>query len=249
MDNPIISFIYPWCNHDEEFLLLKPKHALYYDPIKDLFKHMSVVSNALHLDKTSPEDANQSFILQQTMECALKERDWVSVLMMMMQFNCLLEKAGQCPTDLSVELNLDFVKQNYRRLIVTRLQELKKYKSGTDLVYGEITPGLVNKFIQKANLTLSSVFIDLGSSMGQVVCQVSLTAKSLCFSMELDKAHATLTSKMVEQFKIRCSKWGGEVGIMEVEQGDMLKSPRLASILAQVNAILVTNTKFDGSRA
>ncbi|KAK0501100.1 histone methylation DOT1, partial [Armillaria luteobubalina] len=137
------------------------------------------------------------------------------------------------------------LEQSYSRLVATNFGELKKYKGGTDYVYGEILPGLVDEITSIARLTSNSVFVDLGSGVGQIVGQVSLMVGCFSYGIELDKSRAAIGKAMVENIRVRCNKWGAEIGVMEIEVGNMLNSPRVVEILGQADAVFIGNTKFD----
>lgn len=167
----------------------------------------------------------------------------------MTKFNNHLQLYDHIPPHVGSALKYKLLEQSYNRLVATKFDQLKKYKGGTDYVYGEIMPGLVDEITRIAGLTSDSVFVDLGSGVGQVVGQVSLMVGCFSYGIELDKSRAAIGKEMIDNIRIRCNKWGAEIGVMEIEAGNMLNSPRVVEILSQADAVFIGNTKFDGGRA
>jgi H3 lysine-79-specific histone-lysine N-methyltransferase len=52
---------------------------------------------------------------------------------------------------------------------------------------------------------------------------------------------------MVEQIKIRAAMWGVNIGEMELEEGDMLKSRRVDELMPKADVVLVDNKVFEES--
>ena len=55
---------------------------------------------------------------------------------------------------------------------------------------------------------------------------------------------ARLARSQLEQFKMRCKMWGVRHGEIELEEGDMLKSPRVDALVKEADVVLVNNKVF-----
>ncbi|KAK1231301.1 Nucleosomal histone H3-Lys79 methylase [Marasmius sp. AFHP31] len=139
------------------------------------------------------------------------------------------------------------LEENYQRCVGPNVQSLRRYEAFTSAVYGELTPSLVHEIVSLTKLTEESLFLDLGSGVGNVVVQASLQTGCRSFGVELMDAPAKVASEMVEQFQLRCRMWGVRCGEMEVEQGNMLKSARVNDLIKQADVVLVDNKVFEES--
>lgn len=140
------------------------------------------------------------------------------------------------------------IEENYQRCVGPHVPILKQYEAFTSTVYGELMPSLVHEIVQLTKLRENSLFLDLGSGVGNVVVQASLQTGCRSYGIELMPGPARVAREMVEQFKIRCRMWGVKVGEMELEEGDMLESKRMDELIKVADVILVDNKVFEESR-
>lgn len=140
------------------------------------------------------------------------------------------------------------IEENYQRCVGPNVQSLKQYEAFSSTVYGELMPSLVHEIIQLTGLKEDSLFLDLGSGVGNVVVQASLQTGCRSFGIELMHAPAKVARAMVKQFQIRCRMWGVAVGDMELEEGNMLQSSRVNELIPQADVMLVDNKVFEESR-
>lgn len=106
-------------------------------------------------------------------------------------------------------------------------------------------PSLSHEIIAFTGLTQDSLFLDLGSGVGNVVVQASLQTGCKSFGIEKLPEPAKIARNMLEQFKIRCRMWGVDMGEVELEEGDMLHSRRVDELMAKADVVLVDNKVFD----
>ncbi|KAJ7615106.1 histone methylation protein DOT1-domain-containing protein [Mycena polygramma] len=131
----------------------------------------------------------------------------------------------------------------YQRSVGPNVQLLKNH-SGS-LVYGEVLPRLVQEFITRTQLREDSLFLDLGSGVGNVLCQVSLQTGCRSHGIELNRPVAKIARSFVANFKARCRMWGISPGKIELEEGDMVVSGRVESLIREADVVLVNNRKFE----
>ncbi|KIK66056.1 hypothetical protein GYMLUDRAFT_1028003, partial [Collybiopsis luxurians FD-317 M1] len=87
------------------------------------------------------------------------------------------------------------------------------------------------------------LLMDLSSGVGNVVVQVVLQMGYRAYGIEL----LSVVKESVEQFKVRCRMLGVKCGKIEVEEGDILESKRVAELLPQTDVVLVDNKVFEES--
>ncbi|CAA7264669.1 unnamed protein product [Cyclocybe aegerita] len=139
------------------------------------------------------------------------------------------------------------IEETYQRTVGPNVPSLKQYEAFSSTVYGELMPSLAERIIQQTGLNEDSLFLDLGSGVGNVVVQASLQTGCTSYGIELMQHPARVANDMVEQMKMRARMWGVRVGEMELEQGDMLKSRRTDELIAKADVVLVDNKVFEES--
>ncbi|KAF7437292.1 Nucleosomal histone H3-Lys79 methylase [Pleurotus ostreatus] len=148
-------------------------------------------------------------------------------------------------TKLPKKVLMRLIEENYQRSVGPHVQSLKNYEAFSSTVYGELMPSLIYDIVQSTGLTEDSIFVDMGSGVGNVVVQASLQAGCKSFGVELMPAPAKIAERQWEQFKIRCRMWGLRAGDVELEKEDMLKSKKLVEYLPKADVVLVDNKVFD----
>ncbi|KAJ7652051.1 histone-lysine N-methyltransferase, partial [Mycena polygramma] len=139
------------------------------------------------------------------------------------------------------------IEENYQRSVGPHVQKLKQYEAFSSAVYGELMPSLVHEIIQLTKLKEDSLFLDLGSGVGNVVVQASLQSGCRSYGIELNPKPAKVARDMAAHFRVRCRMWGVKVGEIELEEGDMLTSPRVNELISQADVVLVDNKVFEQS--
>ncbi|KAJ6577112.1 S-adenosyl-L-methionine-dependent methyltransferase, partial [Mycena sp. CBHHK59/15] len=150
-------------------------------------------------------------------------------------------------TGLPKKVLMRIIEENYQRSVGPHVQKLKQYEAFSSAVYGELMPSLVHEIIQFTKLKEDSLFLDLGSGVGNVVVQASLQTGCRSYGIELNPKPAKVARDMAAHFKVRCRMWGVRVGDIELEEGDMLHSPRVNELISQADVLLVDNKVFEQS--
>ncbi|KAF8640919.1 hypothetical protein AX17_000567 [Amanita inopinata Kibby_2008] len=233
-------------------------------PDEDLLSLASVHS--------SSSASTQSFpvTLLRAVKCAINRQDGPLFLAAMARVNAVLHtlKYPRLPADLfapvpsnalqqAVErwedaglpkkVLLRVIEENYQRIVGPNVVSLKQYEAFSSTVYGELMPSLVYEIVQITGLREDSLFLDLGSGVGNVVVQASLQSGCRSFGIELMPAPAKIAREMVEQMRIRCRMWGIRMGDVELEEGNMLTSKRVDELIPQADVVLVDNKVFEES--
>ena len=150
-------------------------------------------------------------------------------------------------TGMPEKVLMRIIEENYQRAVGPNVPSLKQYEAFSSTVYGELMPSLAHEMITITNLGEDSLFLDLGSGVGNVVVQASLQAGCKSYGIELMHHPARVARDMVDQMKIRCRMWGVRIGEMELEEGDMLKSKRVDELISKADVVLVDNKVFEES--
>ncbi|TCD67455.1 Nucleosomal histone H3-Lys79 methylase [Steccherinum ochraceum] len=141
-------------------------------------------------------------------------------------------------------VRLRIIDETYQRAVWPHIAKLKQYESFSSEVYGELLPPFVSEIIRLTGLHSESLLVDLGSGVGNVVLQASLETGCKGYGIEINPGPAQIAKSQMEQFKMRCRMWGVGMGDVDLEEGDMLESPRVAAMLAKADVVLVNNKVF-----
>ena len=145
------------------------------------------------------------------------------------------------------EVLMRIVDENYQRAVGPNVKTLKKYEAFSSTVYGELMPNLSHDIIKLTKLHQESLFLDLGSGVANVVVQAALQTGCKAYGIELMPQPARVARDMVEQIQIRARMWGVNIGEIELEEGDMLKSARVDELMAKADVVLIDNKVFEES--
>lgn len=140
------------------------------------------------------------------------------------------------------------IEETYQRCVGPQVRTLKQYEAFSSEVYGELMPSLIADIIRVSGLRKDSLFLDMGSGVGNVVLQASLQTGCKSFGIEIMPAPAKIARSQLEQLKIRCRMWGVSMGDVELEEGDMLKSEKVTQLISKADVVLINNKVFLESR-
>jgi [histone H3]-lysine79 N-trimethyltransferase len=219
---------------------------------------------------SSPDDDQPRIPLLRAVQRAIHTQNGPLFLKAMEQINNLLSsfKCPQIPDDMFTPLPPNILKQtvaswtgkgipkkvllriieeNYQRSVGPNVPKLKRYEAFSSTVYGELMPTLIYEMIQITKLNENSLFLDLGSGVGNVVVQASLQAGCRSYGIELLPEPANVARNMLEHLKVRCRMWGLRFGEVELEEGNMLQSRRVDELIPKADVVLVDNKVFEES--
>jgi H3 lysine-79-specific histone-lysine N-methyltransferase len=143
---------------------------------------------------------------------------------------------------------LRIIDETYQRSVGPNIGKLNRYEAFSSEVYGELMPSFTSDIISATCLNSSSLLIDLGSGVGNVLLQASLQTGCRGYGIELMEGPADVASEQLKQFGKRCRMWGVRTGKVELEKGDMLGSKRVSELLGEADVVLVNNKVFQQSR-
>jgi [histone H3]-lysine79 N-trimethyltransferase len=135
--------------------------------------------------------------------------------------------------------------ETYQRCVGPSAMRLEKsYKVWSNEVYGELLPHLLSEIFNVTGLGPNSLFMDLGSGVGNAVLQASMLTGCTSYGIEIGKMPAQLARAQLEQMKKRCRMWGFSMGDVELEEGDMLKSEQVPEMMKKADVVLINNKVF-----
>ncbi|KAG6831644.1 hypothetical protein H0H92_008721 [Tricholoma furcatifolium] len=150
-------------------------------------------------------------------------------------------------TGIPKQVLMTIIEENYQRSVGPYVQTLKAYEAFSSTVYGELMPSLAYELIKITKLDENSLFMDLGSGVGNVCVQASLQSGCRSYGIEIQTAPAKIAREMKEHMETRCRMWGIRLGEIELEEGDMLKSARVDELIPKADVVLVDNKVFSQS--
>lgn len=152
------------------------------------------------------------------------------------------------PKGIPEKVILRIVDETYQRCVGPNIKNLHRYEAFSSEVYGELMPSFTSDIITATGLNSSSLLMDLGSGVGNVLLQASLQTGCRSYGIELLEGPADVGRQQWKQFQKRCRMWGVRTGDVELEEGDMLQSQRVSELLGEADVVLVNNKVFQQSR-
>ncbi|GAA5882312.1 hypothetical protein JCM3774_005505 [Rhodotorula dairenensis] len=134
--------------------------------------------------------------------------------------------------------------QCYDRAVGPGLDDVKKYRAFSDNVYGELLPKFMNEIFARTHLGPNSVFVDLGSGVGNCVVQAALATGAESWGFENMPHASQLARAQVAEAENRFALWGLSGGTMHVREADFCESPEVGAVLRRADVVLVNNEVF-----
>ncbi|WFD33894.1 [histone H3]-lysine(4) N-trimethyltransferase [Malassezia cuniculi] len=135
--------------------------------------------------------------------------------------------------------------QVYSRVVAAHVDRLKRYEAFSDNVYGEMLPPFLSEISREMSLGPESVFVDLGSGIGNLLLQVSMQTGCDAYGCEVMEAPAELAHAQVLQATARWRMWGLKGGKhIESWCADFTESDKVRAVLRDADVVLVNNYAF-----
>jgi H3 lysine-79-specific histone-lysine N-methyltransferase len=152
--------------------------------------------------------------------------------------------AGWSATGLPPAVALRIVEETYQRTVGPRTHELNHYQAFSDTVYGELMPSLVSRLLFLTRANPDTLFLDLGSGVGNVVLHAALQSGCTAFGVEVMEKPAEMAREQRAQLMMRARMWGVRMGDVELEHSNMLESARVNELMRRADVVLVNNKVF-----
>lgn len=163
--------------------------------------------------------------------------------------NILTGHAGCDPptSPLSPSFVEHFFDQLHDRVIADNCTELLHRSSAksTENVYGELRPRFLSRIFKHVQLDKNSIYLDLGSGVGQTAMQASLETQCEAHGIERERRVHALAEYQLLQFWARAELYDLRTGDVVLRQGDFLASQYVRDLLPVVDLVLLNNLKLD----
>ena len=130
--------------------------------------------------------------------------------------------------------------QVYARVVAPHVGKLKQYEAFSDHVYGEMLPPFLSEIARVANIGPSSVFVDLGSGIGNLLVQASLQTGCEAYGCEYMQIPSELATRQIMEATHRWRMWllcGGRR--LEAWHEDFTDSEHVRNVLRRADVVLV----------
>ncbi|CAD6884176.1 unnamed protein product [Tilletia controversa] len=134
--------------------------------------------------------------------------------------------------------------QCYSRVVGPKVELLNDYQAFSDNVYGELLPRFSSEIAHLTGLGPSSVFVDMGSGVGNVIVQLALQTGCSAYGCEMMDTPASLASAQIEEARARWAMWGLRGGEVEAWKDNFCTDERVREVLLRADVVLVNNYAF-----
>ncbi|KAJ3981926.1 histone methylation protein DOT1-domain-containing protein [Lentinula detonsa] len=227
---PSVALVYPGSVASE-----RPIRHIDYEPVTDLMETITLFVSVI----AQSDPQHGLFILSSQLKEALHHQSFPTFNNVMTDMNRLF---AQTPRLSQQSLFSPILEGSYGRCIKPYLNLLPA--SGNH-VYGEFMPPMLDFIFKRAQLHTNSVFLDLGSGVGTAVAQAAFACQCFSYGIEIREPIAELGDKMIHDIQVRCGLWGVPFGKVELELGDMCKSPRVIQLMGVADLVLINNKVFN----
>lgn len=258
-DEDFIDLKYPGiADFTERFYLGTPSKDD-YDSVAEIVNIMETVAE-LYL----PYDEAQKIHTSDLQDCitrrvkrAVKRKSLYALKNSIEEYNIIIESTFH-NTDNAVQ-NKEFLAKNlgkrknitalshevlseiYARVVSPHVKDLRKYEAFSSNVYGELLPRFVSRLFSELEMDSSSIFMDLGSGVGNCVLQAALELGCRCFGCEMMPKAAALAERQEKEFKERLKLWGVMPGETTLITGDFVTSEEVAAAFKSVTVLVCGN--------
>ncbi|KAK7202534.1 histone methylation protein DOT1-domain-containing protein [Myxozyma melibiosi] len=139
----------------------------------------------------------------------------------------------------------EILSEIYGRVVSPHVSELRKYEAFSSNVYGELLPKFVTKIFRELEMDSGSVFVDLGSGVGNCVLQAALELGCRAYGCEMMPRASALATRQENELKERLKLWGVEPGETTLLAGDFVTNEEIGGALENATVLLVNNYAFD----
>lgn len=253
-DIPVVHLQYPSRTNPERFECVLPKDPTNFNPLEDIYYTIEeIVQQYLPSDQAAQLSSEADGIVRLLKRAVSKSSpdDFRAALE---QFNETIKKNLDDGTidsilDSKHALPLSLIKrilaQVYQRTVSPHAHLLRQInKKAKETTYGELLPPFVHVIFQQTRLNSSSVFVDLGSGVGNVVLQSALQTGAESHGIEIMDRAAQYALNQAAELRARAKLYNISLGPITLQHGDFLDSPATDAALRRADVVLVNNKVF-----
>ncbi|KDN40776.1 DOT1-domain-containing protein [Tilletiaria anomala UBC 951] len=134
--------------------------------------------------------------------------------------------------------------QCYARAVGPQVEELGRYAAFSDNVYGELLPRFMSEIAQLTQLKPDSVFLDLGSGVGNLLIQTALQTGCKALGCEIMNKPSEFADRQLQEARTRWCMWALRGGEMDSWKGDFCDDVKVRKALSEADVVLVNNYAF-----
>lgn len=249
---PRVELQYPSPANPERFELLIPKDHSNFNPLDEIyFSIEEIVQHYLPTDLAA-ELSSEAHGTVRLLKRAAHKNEPEDFKTTMDKFNKIIKENienGQIANILddmhAIPLSLvrRILAQVYLRTVSPFAHHLRRVK-GKETTYGELLPPFVHTIFQQTGLNSQSVFVDLGSGVGNVVLQSALQTGAESHGIEIMDRAAEYAQDQALELRARAKLWNISLGSITLLHGDFLDSPPIDDVLRRADVVLVNNKVF-----
>lgn len=137
------------------------------------------------------------------------------------------------------------IDQLYARTVSPKADQVGKIKNADrSNTYGELLPAFATQIFHDTALTSDSVFLDLGSGVGNIVIQAALEVGCEAHGIEMMPVSSALAAAQAAELPPRARLYGLRPGAVRLLTGDFRTHPAVPALLRRVDVVLVNNEVF-----
>lgn len=247
----------PCSSKMEKYYAYMPKQEDEYSPVVETELIMDMVARSFVPPKYTNEIKHPSLgdCIVRRYRRALKQNDAGKFIASILEYNKLitqLRERGEIRdhlaqmTQLPLHISRSLLNQVYSRIVSPRANDLREYEAFSNNVYGELLPEFVTRLFHETKLTSDSVFIDLGSGVGNCTLQAALEIGCESWGCEVMKTASKLASQQQHELEERVKLYGLNIGEIHLRSASFVHNDEIQKAVSRADVVLVNNYAFDG---
>lgn len=244
---------YPNAVRQERFEMLAPRKHDGYRSHEDVCETIRQTLSNYFPNAESRKHLDEAAGIPFRLVRALNRKNFSDYKAVIDDYNSVIKAARSDETmqsvlDSSSSLSLPLVQrildQVTARTVSPKTELLLQYKSFSSNTYGELLAPFNSQIFRDTQMDSTSVFLDLGSGVGNVVLQAALEVGCESHGIEMMPNPCELARAQASEFPGRCRMWGLSHGSINLLEGDFLEDTRLPAIMQRADVVLVNNVLF-----
>ncbi|KAK6350023.1 Nucleosomal histone H3-Lys79 methylase [Orbilia brochopaga] len=238
----------------EKYSLIYPEDPDEFRPIDDISYTIETVAKTLMTKEQAKVILNEENGILRRLNRFKNMRQQREYMRVLKEYNVLVREMRKDGTMKRNIENLEVVPgqlvdyiltQCYQRIVSKEAKLVKEdEKAFTDNVYGELLSPLLRQMFQKAGLRPSSVFVDLGSGVGNAVLHAALEFGCESWGVEMMNRAARLAETQAKEFRSRTRLWGINTGTVTLKHASFFDCPEIDEAMKRADVLLVNNFAF-----
>lgn len=251
--NPIVHLKYPSNTPPESFELVVPHDDTNFNPINDICFSIEEILQHYLPPEIAAEHLSETDGTVRLLKRAVTKNNPDDFKAVLSDFNALIKtnlrdgtinKVLDATHSIPLSLTRRILAQVYQRTVSPNAHLLRRVKD-KETTYGELLPPFVHTIFHQTGLDSESVFVDLGSGVGNVVLQSALQTGAESWGIEIMEKPASFALEQAAELRARAMRWNISLGAMTLLHGSFLDSPAIDAVLQRADVVLVNNKVFD----